>query len=179
MPFIDGNLFLTRTPGRRQATAGRHVLNSITLREIIYPDHLNSAFCHAFFIAQDEFFQYFDFNREGVPIYISRDFYQDGDGQQAAKYDSSEQRLPRPRFTIATEKAAEYYARTYGTNFKARYPHMSTGCSHSKVLVLEYASFLRVVVTSANFMDCDTEMGDNVSSESSWLVTWHNLPTTT
>lgn len=165
MRFVDGNLFLTRTPGRRCRTpSNRSVLNTITLHELIHSDLLHTAFCHAFFIAQDEFFRYFDFHRADVPIYISRDFYQDVEGMQAANHDPSDKRLSQPKFSIASQKAIEHYARTYGTNFKALYPHMMAGCSHSKVLVLEYASFLRIVVTSANFMDCDTEMGDNVRS---------------
>jgi tyrosyl-DNA phosphodiesterase 1 len=56
----------------------------------------------------------------------------------------------------------------YGKNHHAFYA-WSPGCSHSKILLLVYSSFLRLVVTSCNMMDIDTVLGDN-----HWYI--HDLP---
>ncbi|KAK8104929.1 phospholipase D/nuclease [Apiospora kogelbergensis] len=46
------------------------------------------------------------------------------------------------------------------TNIHAFYA-WSAGCSHSKILLLVYPAFLRIVITSCNMMDIDTALGDN------------------
>lgn len=56
----------------------------------------------------------------------------------------------------------------YGTNCHAFYAWGSGSC-HSKILVLVYPNFLRVVITSCNMMDVDTELNDN-----HWYI--HDLP---
>lgn len=56
----------------------------------------------------------------------------------------------------------------YGKNFHAFYA-WSPGSSHSKILVLMYPTFLRLVITSCNMMDIDTVLGDN-----HWYI--HDLP---
>lgn len=48
----------------------------------------------------------------------------------------------------------------YGVNYHAFYA-WSSGSSHSKILALVYPGFLRIVITSCNLMDIDTELGDN------------------
>lgn len=56
----------------------------------------------------------------------------------------------------------------YGANYHAFYA-WSSGSSHSKILALVYPGFLRIVITSCNMMDIDTELGDN-----HWYI--HDLP---
>lgn len=60
------------------------------------------------------------------------------------------------------------YNKQYGKNYHAFYA-WSPGSSHSKILVLMYPDFLRVVITSCNMMDIDTVFGDN-----HWYI--HDLP---
>lgn len=62
----------------------------------------------------------------------------------------------------------QLHRREYGTNYYAFYA-WSAGSSHSKILALVYPGFLRIVITSCNMMDIDTELGDN-----HWYV--HDLP---
>lgn len=56
----------------------------------------------------------------------------------------------------------------YGKNCHAFYA-WSSGSSHSKILMLVYPTFLRIVITSCNMMDVDTEQNDN-----HWYI--HDLP---
>jgi len=63
---------------------------------------------------------------------------------------------------------ARMYREQYGQNYHAFYA-FSPGSSHSKILVLIYPDFLRLVITSCNLMDIDTIGGDN-----HWYI--HDLP---
>lgn len=54
----------------------------------------------------------------------------------------------------------QYHRKAYGKDYHAFYA-WSSGSSHSKILVLVYPTFLRIVITSSNLMDSDTELGDN------------------
>lgn len=65
-------------------------------------------------------------------------------------------------------KLREMYSKRYGINYHAFYA-WSPGSSHSKILILVYPEFLRVVITSCNMMDIDTVLGDN-----HWYI--HDLP---
>lgn len=56
----------------------------------------------------------------------------------------------------------------YGKNCHAFYAWGSGSC-HSKILALVYPEFLRVIITSCNMMDVDTELNDN-----HWYI--HDLP---
>lgn len=56
----------------------------------------------------------------------------------------------------------------FGKNYHAFYAWSSGSC-HSKILALVYPNFLRVVITSCNMMDVDTELNDN-----HWYI--HDLP---
>lgn len=56
----------------------------------------------------------------------------------------------------------------YGKNCHA-FCAWSSGSSHSKILALVYPTFLRIVITSCNMMDVDTEINDN-----HWYI--HDLP---
>lgn len=60
------------------------------------------------------------------------------------------------------------YKELYGENYHAFYA-WSPGSSHSKIMVLIYPDFLRLVITSCNMMDIDTVFGDN-----HWYI--HDLP---
>jgi tyrosyl-DNA phosphodiesterase-1 len=62
----------------------------------------------------------------------------------------------------------QFNSRKYGKNFHAFYA-LSPGSSHSKILLLVYPDFLRIVITSCNMMDIDTLLGDN-----HWYI--HDLP---
>lgn len=56
----------------------------------------------------------------------------------------------------------------YGRNCHAFYAWGSGSC-HSKILVLAYPTFMRIVITSCNMMDVDTELNDN-----HWYI--HDVP---
>lgn len=62
----------------------------------------------------------------------------------------------------------QLYTKQFGKNYHAFYA-WSPGSSHSKMLLLEYPDFLRLVITSCNMMDIDTVLGDN-----HWYI--HDLP---
>jgi len=62
----------------------------------------------------------------------------------------------------------QLYSELYGKNYHAFYA-WSPGSSHSKILLLVYADFLRLAITSCNMMDIDTVLGDN-----HWYL--HDLP---
>jgi tyrosyl-DNA phosphodiesterase-1 len=47
-----------------------------------------------------------------------------------------------------------------GENFHIFFPQCQ-GCAHSKILLLIYPTFLRLVITSCNLMNIDTMYGDN------------------
>ena len=63
---------------------------------------------------------------------------------------------------------AQRYVERFAQNYHAFYAY-SPGSSHSKILVLVYPEFLRVVITSCNMMDIDTIGGDN-----HWYI--HDMP---
>jgi tyrosyl-DNA phosphodiesterase-1 len=135
--------------------------------ELVDHSNLESAFIASFFIGQDELFKFLPFKNvtaRECPIWISRDFWQDADGMTAAEIPAGCERKQYDE-TLFKKKAAiakEHYKHEYGPNFNAVYPYMSGGCSHSKILLLRYPDFLRVVITTANLMALDIELGDNV-----------------
>ena len=89
----------------------------------------------------------------GVPLIL--------DGGKAPK-------VTKGKMPIVEPKLQALYAKRYGLNYHAFYA-WSPGSSHSKILVLVYAEFLRIVITSCNMMDIDTVLGDN-----HWYI--HDLP---
>lgn len=76
--------------------------------------------------------------------------------------------LPKKQLQNIKPVLAQMYKEQYGENYHAFYA-WSPGSSHSKILVLVYPDFLRVVITSCNMMDIDTVGGDN-----HWYI--HDLP---
>jgi len=78
------------------------------------------------------------------------------------------EKLNKESFNKLQPLLASYYANEYGPNYRAFYAKCG-GCAHSKVMALEYPNFLRIVITSANMLSEDYELGDN-----SWYI--HDLP---
>lgn len=75
-------------------------------------------------------------------------------------------KVPEPSWytqKIALAQAA--YRARFGPNFHAVYPLdcLKSILPHSKVMVLIYPTFLRFVVTSANYMEQNFSGSDNVS----------------
>ncbi|KAF7367003.1 Peptide hydrolase [Mycena sanguinolenta] len=162
MKYENGALRLTRTPGRR------HAPNTVSLADLIHPDFLCSAIVYAFFIENDHVFQFFPFEngrnpQPHVQVYVGRDLSMDSVGKD---YAGCTKKSPKgDEFDRVVECAQDGYRNTYGTNFHAFYAAMKSGCAHSKIMVLVYPDFLRVVITSANLMQTDVVLGDN-----SWFI---------
>lgn len=65
---------------------------------------------------------------------------------------------------------ASAYAQMHGRNYNAFYPKGACGgCAHSKIMVLIYPTFARLVITSCNMIALDFEHSDN-----HWYI--HDLP---
>ncbi|KAJ7827444.1 tyrosyl-DNA phosphodiesterase-domain-containing protein [Mycena leptocephala] len=136
MKYEGGALRLTRTSGRQRANTP----NTVSLEDLIHPNDLRSAFVYSFFIENDLLFQYFPFKTSANPrpyvhVYVGRDITLDSAG-----YREECTRREFPRF----------------------YPCTTSGCAHTKMMVLIYPDFLRVVITSANLMELDVVLGDNM-----------------
>ncbi|KAJ7654071.1 tyrosyl-DNA phosphodiesterase-domain-containing protein [Mycena polygramma] len=161
MKYAGGALRLTRTPGRARARTP----NTVSLDDLIYPDDLRSAFVYSFFIDNDVLFSHFPFKtstnpRPFVQVYVGRDLSMDGLGKHFAGF--TKKRPKDDDFARVVECAQAGYREQYGENFHAFYPYMTSGCAHTKMMVLAYPDFLRVVITSANLMECDVVQGDNM-----------------
>ncbi|KAL2069907.1 hypothetical protein VTL71DRAFT_14586 [Oculimacula yallundae] len=74
--------------------------------------------------------------------------------------DGKPKKVIKKNMKIIEPKLREMYAKRLGKNYHAFYA-WSPGSSHSKILVLVYPDFLRLVITSCNMMDIDTVLGDN------------------
>lgn len=77
-------------------------------------------------------------------------------------------KIAKKTMPIIEPKLRELYFKRLGINYHAFYA-WSSGSSHSKILVLVYPDFLRLVITSCNMMNVDTVLGDN-----HWYI--HDLP---
>jgi hypothetical protein len=69
-------------------------------------------------------------------------------------------KLTKKQLQDLTTNLRQHCSKQYGENYHAFYA-WSPGSSHSKILLLGYPGFLRLVVTSCNMMDIDTILGDN------------------
>ncbi|CAN8101313.1 unnamed protein product [Discula destructiva] len=168
MAFPNGALRMTRTAGRKNHK------NCINLGDLIDKNHLVSACVYAFYIARQELFRHLPFSKSSndVPIYIGRDSNPNMDevvGEAAARagIDFGE-RLTKKQFESLVPALRQLCHERYGKNCHDFYAWSSGSC-HSKILVLVYPTFLRVVITSCNMMDVDTELNDN-----HWYI--HDLP---
>ncbi|KAJ7116107.1 tyrosyl-DNA phosphodiesterase-domain-containing protein [Mycena crocata] len=160
LKYKGGALRLTRTPGRGAK-------NTVSLDNLIHPNELCAAFVFSFFIENDLLFPYFPFEkgvgtrpRPQVDVYVGRDLSLDGHGKVFAGFKTKRPK-GRAEFIRVAEAAKKGYADEYGVNFQAFYPYMTSGCAHTKMMVLIYPDFLRLVITSANLMECDVVDGDN------------------
>lgn len=77
-------------------------------------------------------------------------------------------KLSNKNLQLVTPVLRDMYHQQHGKNYHAFYA-FSPGSSHTKILVLMYSDFLRLVITSCNMMDIDTVLGDN-----HWYI--HDLP---
>ncbi|KAJ7613334.1 hypothetical protein B0H17DRAFT_1220838 [Mycena rosella] len=85
MKYAGGALRLMRTPGRS-------TVNTVSLKDVIHPYELRSAFVFSLFIENDHLFQHFPFKRPekkdpGRPhclVYVGRDISQDITAVQGA-----------------------------------------------------------------------------------------------
>lgn len=81
---------------------------------------------------------------------------------------SIKEKLTKKQLEDISPILQQLHHQQYGRNCHAFYAWAS-GSSHSKILVLVYPTFLRVVITSCNMMNVDTELNDN-----HWYI--HDLP---
>ncbi len=81
---------------------------------------------------------------------------------------SFKDKLTNKQLQSISSNLRQLYSNRYGKNYHAFYA-WSSGSSHSKILILVYPEFLRLVITSCNMMDIDTVLGDN-----HWYI--HDLP---
>ncbi|KAJ7913002.1 tyrosyl-DNA phosphodiesterase-domain-containing protein [Mycena leptocephala] len=161
MKYAGGALRLTRTSGRQRVNTP----NTVSLEDLIHPNDLRSAFVYSFFIENDLLFQYFPFKTSANPrpyvhVYVGRDITLDSVGKGFAGF-----KKKRPKgddFHRVVKYAQAGYREEYGENFHAFYPCTTSGCAHTKMMVLIYPDFLRVVITSANLMELDVVLGDNM-----------------
>ncbi|KAK7926499.1 hypothetical protein PG985_003497 [Apiospora marii] len=170
MTYPNGGLRITRTPGRRNAK------NCVSLGDLIDKDHLVSACIFAFYIADEELFPHLPNStgdKDAVPIYIGRDANNDPLLQAAAR----RARLPLAEGKL-TKKTLDVLRPHIEALHQAAHPERrdlrpfyawAPGSAHSKLLLLVYPTFLRVVITSCNLMDIDTVLGDN-----HWYI--HDVP---
>jgi len=77
-------------------------------------------------------------------------------------------KLTKAQLATLTSQLGELHRQQYGKNYHSFYA-WSPGSSHSKIMLLVYPAFLRIVITSCNMMDIDTEFGDN-----HWYI--HDVP---
>ncbi|KAI1302878.1 tyrosyl-DNA phosphodiesterase I [Xylaria venustula] len=167
MKYANGAIRITRTPGRKNAK------NCVNLGDVIHKDHLKSACIYSFFIAEEELYQHLPFSHSpgGIPIYIGRDPNLDVSTLQEAcmKVDIKfQEKVSRQQLDQLRPALQQLHSQRYGQNIHTFYA-WGRGSCHSKILLLVYPSFLRIVITSCNMMSIDTDMGDN-----QWYI--HDLP---
>ncbi|TVY86325.1 Tyrosyl-DNA phosphodiesterase, partial [Lachnellula willkommii] len=164
--YPNGALRITRTPGRGNTK------NCVNLTDVIHARHLISACIFSFYIGDNELYEHLPLSHSSnaVPIYIGRDANQDPMVKEAC----SEAGIPfkdslsKRQLQSITSNLRNLYSQKYGKNYHAFYA-WSSASSHSKILVLVYPGFLRIVITSCNMMNIDTMLGDN-----HWYI--HDLP---
>ncbi|RYP19327.1 hypothetical protein DL765_003409 [Monosporascus sp. GIB2] len=164
--YPNGAVRVTRTPGRQNTR------NCINLPALIHKEQLVSACVYAFFIADEELFRHLPLTHSSdtVPIYIGRDPNMDPMIHEACNQAgiAIKGKVTNKQLASVNANLGELYRALYGMNFHAFYA-WSSGSSHSKILLLVYPGFLRIVITSCNMMDTDTELGDN-----HWYI--HDVP---
>ncbi|KAI8948632.1 tyrosyl-DNA phosphodiesterase I [Xylaria longipes] len=167
MSYANGAIRITRTPGRT------HAKNCVNLRDIIHKDHLEAACVYSFFIAEDELYGHLPFSHEsgGIPIYIGRDPNFDVSTVRTASTLAGvkfQEKISRKQLDSLQPILQQLHSQRYGQNIHTFYA-WGPGSCHSKILLLVYPAFLRIVITSCNMMYIDTELGDN-----HWYI--HDIP---
>ncbi|KAI1424238.1 tyrosyl-DNA phosphodiesterase I [Xylaria sp. FL1777] len=167
MKYANGAVRITRTPGRK------HAKNCINLRDVIHKDHLESACIYSFFIAEEEIYEYLPLSHSsgGIPIYIGRDPNMDVSTVQEASVLAGvkmQEKVSRKQLDSLRPVLQQLHSQKYGQNLQTFYA-WGPGSCHSKILLLVYPKFLRLVITSCNMMTIDTELGDN-----HWYI--HDVP---
>ncbi|TGJ84554.1 hypothetical protein E0Z10_g4208 [Xylaria hypoxylon] len=167
MAYANGAVRITRTPGRKYAK------NCINLQDVIHKDQLESACIYSFFIAEEELYGYLPFSHTsgGIPIYIGRDPNFDVPTVQMASTQAGvkfQEKISRKQLDIIRPALQQLHRQRYGQNLQTFYA-WGPGSCHSKILLLVYPTFLRIVITSCNMMSIDTELGDN-----QWYI--HDVP---
>ncbi|KAJ9118141.1 hypothetical protein QFC22_004044 [Naganishia vaughanmartiniae] len=175
--FPTPRLLLTRTPGRSHASfSPTNINNTVTIQEIMGPDQgralgIKKAWFYAFFIAQYEFFSELPLGHaHGVEIYVGRDMRQDPIAHQVAAqlgiaFESAP--LKTEHYRSVASAAQTTYRNMLGNNYNAVYPPMAdtggryAGSNHSKFAFIQFEGFLRVFITSSNFMSLDFTYSDN------------------
>ncbi|KAK8060935.1 tyrosyl-DNA phosphodiesterase domain-containing protein [Apiospora saccharicola] len=167
MSYPNGGLRITRTPGRRDAK------NCVSLGDLIDKEHMVSACIFAFYIADEELFPHLPLSvrtKDAITIYIGRDANNDPLLQAAAA--RARISLPEGKLTKKTLDVLRPHLdalhKTTHQNLHSFYA-WAPGSAHSKLLLLVYPTFLRIVITSCNMMDIDTVLGDN-----HWYI--HDVP---
>ncbi|KAI1151905.1 phospholipase D/nuclease [Nemania diffusa] len=152
MAYPNGAIRMTRTAGRK------HTRNCISLPDIIHKDELESACIMSSHIAEEELYKHLPFSHtyDEIPIFIGRDITLDPQLEEAV--DTGRADLEGLLQQLHSQK--------YGQNLKTFYlPHNP----HPQVLLLEYSTFLRIVITSCNMRNIDTKQADNL-----WYI--HDIP---
>ncbi|KAI1108155.1 tyrosyl-DNA phosphodiesterase I [Nemania sp. NC0429] len=167
MTYPNGAIRITRTPGRK------HAKNCVNLSDIIHKNQLVSACIYSFFIAEDELYPHLPLSHSSseIPIYIGRDPNFDVPAIQEATTRAGltfQEKVSRKQLDILRPALQQLHSQRYGQNIRTFYAWGSGSC-HSKILLLVYPTFLRIVITSCNMMDIDTELGDN-----HWYI--HDVP---
>ncbi|KAI1340298.1 tyrosyl-DNA phosphodiesterase-domain-containing protein [Xylariaceae sp. FL0016] len=186
MAYANGGIRITRTPGR----AGSK--NSVNLRDLVHKEHLKSACIYAFFIADEEIFPMLPLSRSSneVPvslphlcvstfhslalihgqIYVGRDPNMDEmiDVANDQARGSFNGKISRKELDSMRPALRQLYSQKYGSNFHV-FHAWSPGCAHSKMLMLVYSNFMRIVITSCNMLLMDTDLNDN-----HWYI--HDVP---
>ncbi|KAH7346799.1 tyrosyl-DNA phosphodiesterase-domain-containing protein [Rhexocercosporidium sp. MPI-PUGE-AT-0058] len=170
--YPNGALRITRTPGRQS------IKNCVNLKDVIQGKSLVSACAFSFFIGEEEFYDHFPLSHSSnaVPIYVGRDVNMDPMTPEACRQagvsfigqSGKADKIAKKTMPIIEPKLRDMYSTRLGINYHAFYA-WSSGSSHSKILVLVYPKFLRLVITSCNMMNIDTVLGDN-----HWYI--HDLP---
>ncbi|KAJ3566187.1 hypothetical protein NPX13_g7232 [Xylaria arbuscula] len=78
------------------------------------------------------------------------------------------EKLSRTQLDSLRPALQQLHSQRYGRNIHTFYA-WGPGSCHSKILLLAYPTFLRIVITSCNMMSIDTELGDN-----HWYI--HDVP---
>lgn len=147
--YLNGGLRITRTPGRKRHDAK----NTINLSDLIQKEHLVSACMFSFFIAEEEVFPLLPLSRKSndVPVYVGRDANMDSTVAAACRQEgvTINGKISRKQLDALQPRLESINQDQYGKNYHSFYA-WSSGSSHTKLLVLVYPDFMRVVITSCN-----------------------------